>query len=389
MRLSRLIELLAFAAAVAAEAKTPGIFPLRPWTRTAPDASTQIVTPLLVEGVTISPRPPAVTPTIAMPWVSLKPNGAPVTIKPKIKKEGYVEKASPSYGTWFPDQTAVVDSDALGSSGAGDEAAVDEVAVDEGAAKKGSKKPAAAKANGDKQVVMSGRYFKGEFERLNPVIRCTPERYILNGDYAPFCTPDLNTELLGSHSYFVTWYSHYFNSSKVRLNLLDYDTLSIAAPEKFAVAEEETTLKEYAFFTTEWLDNELGYYFLEINPAWLGKSFFKSVYIQIETPEEATEDLDIQHVPIVKFLKGPKVIAASKARYDVQTWEMILAIPLCVLGFIIFLVAFHFCTARARRIGKISIGGHKHDRKRNTRSRRGAGGYEKLEEGASASAVVG
>ncbi|KAK7202682.1 hypothetical protein BZA70DRAFT_100824 [Myxozyma melibiosi] len=373
MLLYSVLYLLSAAALVAAEAKTPGIFPLRPWTRTAPDAHTEVVTPLLVEGVTISPRPPAVTPTIALPWVSLKPNGAPVTIKPKVKKEGYVEKPSPSYGTWFPEETAVVDADAI-ASGAGDDDAADTAA-------------AKSKDKKQKQVVMGGRYFKGEFDRLNPVIRCTPERYVMNGDYAPFCTPALDAELMSGHSYFVTWYSHYFNATKVRLNLLDYDTLSIASPEKFGAAEEEETLKEYAFFTTEWIDNELGYYFLEIDPKWIGKPFSKSVYVHIESPDQAGEDIDIQHVPIIKLLKGPKVIHSSKERYEKATWEVILAVPLCVLGFILFLVAFHFCTARARRIGKFTIGGHRNDRRRTRR--RDRNNYEKLEEGNTSSVTVG
>ncbi|KAK9466703.1 hypothetical protein V1512DRAFT_263233 [Lipomyces arxii] len=345
-----LVPLLPFLPLISAEAKTPGIYPLRPWTRTAPNGAKAVVTPIVVEGITLSPRPPVVTATIAHPWISLKPNGAPVTIKPKIKKYGFVERASPTYGTWFPEETGAM---------------------------------AVEKEDGTEAVqklptVMGGKYYKGEFERLNPVIRCTPERYLDQGNMAPFCSPKSLTELQASHAYFVTWYPHYFNDTKVRINLLDYDVLSFESPTSNDPEAEARNMKESAFYTSEWIDNELGYYVLEVDNKWIGKHFSKSVYIQIESPKEAMEDLDVQNVPLVKFLKGPKAIKDDKARYDNQTWEMAVGVPLGVFAFIGLIVAFHFCTRSSRRIGKFSIGGHRGRLRRTRKQRRG---YEKLEEG--------
>ncbi|KAK9463469.1 uncharacterized protein V1516DRAFT_644832 [Lipomyces oligophaga] len=353
---------LALAVLVAGEAKTPGIYPLRPWTRTAPDGVISTVTPLLVEGVTLSPRPPAVTATSPLPWISLKKNGAPVTIRPKVKKEGWVEKPSPSYGTWFAYET--------------DPAVADPPSTDAAAAVAVAKK---------QNTVLNNRYFKGEFERLNPVIRCTPERYVLNGDYEPFCSPDLHTELQSGHAYFVTWYPGYFNSSRVRINLLDYDVLSVSGGNRPDISpEDEPVLKSYAFHTTEWIDNELGYYFLEIQRDWIGKGFSKSVYITLETPEQIGDDIDVQHVPLVSFLKGPKATRADKDRYENAGWDVILAVPLSVLGFAVFLAIFHFCTRRARRIGNISIGGHRSQRTRKRRNQT----YEKLQDVESGSSIT-
>ncbi|KAK9332838.1 hypothetical protein V1520DRAFT_333645 [Lipomyces starkeyi] len=350
---------------VAGEAKTPGIYPLRPWTRTAPSGTKETVTPFIVEGITISPRPAVVTPTVAIPWISLKNNGAPATIKPKIKN-GYTEKASPTYGTWFAEHTGL------------DTESSDTTASAEGGA-------APKNANALK-TVMNGRYYEGEFERLNPVIRCTPERYLEQGDIAPFCSPASNSELLSGHAYFVSWYSRYFNSTEVRINLLDYDTLSITSPSAIHDNSVEKNLKEFAFFTSEWVDNELGYYILEIDPKWIGKPFSKSVYIHIESTAEAADDLNVEHAPLVKFLKGPKAMRSSSQRYEEQTLEMAAAIPLCVLVFCVFLAAFHFCTRKSRKIGNIYIGGHRGGR--SQRKRRHGRGYEKLEEGDTGDAEI-
>ncbi|KAK9449481.1 uncharacterized protein V1518DRAFT_416110 [Limtongia smithiae] len=367
------LALLSLAALVAAEAKTPGIFALRPWTRTAPNGGVETVTPMLVEGVTLSPRPPVVTATAPVPWISLKNNGAPVTVKPKVKKYGFVERPSPTYGTWFAEETGAI-------------ATANEWVAKKVAAKEAEKAAAAGKpAPAAPKVVMGGKYYAGEFERLNPVLRCTPERYLLNGELAPFCSPDHDTDLLSGHAYFITWYPRYFNATKVRINLLDYDTLAISSPDGDVQSGSNPLIKEFAFYTTDWIENELGYFYLEVNPKWIGKVFSKSVYIQIESTSEAAEDLNVQHVPLVKLLQGPRVRNADKARYENQTWEMALAIPLSVLVFAVGLVIFHFCTRRARRIGNIYVGGHRNDR---SRRRNRKSGYEKLEEGPSSASLA-
>ncbi|KAK9234955.1 hypothetical protein V1525DRAFT_411388 [Lipomyces kononenkoae] len=354
-----IILLLHLVPLVVGEAKTPGILPLRPWTRTAPSGTKETVTPFIVEGITISPRPAVVTPTVAVPWISLKNNGAPVTIKPNVK-DGYTKNASPTYGTWFAEETGAVD--AIGSSTTASVAEESAVAKDTNAL----------------TTVMNGRYYEGEFERLNPIIRCTPERYLEQGDLAPLCSPTSSSELLSGHAYFVTWYSRYFNSTQVRINLLDYDTLSITSPSAIHDKSVEKSLKEFAFFTSEWVDNELGYYILEIDPKWIGKPFSKSVYIHIESPVEAADDLDVTHAPLVTLMKGPKAMRNTQ-RYEEQTLEMAATIPLCVLVFCVFLAAFHFCTRRSRKIGNIYIGGHRGGR--SQRKRRQRRGYDKLEEG--------
>ncbi|KAK9457329.1 hypothetical protein V1511DRAFT_163383 [Dipodascopsis uninucleata] len=322
-----LLVIAAVPGLVNGEAKTPGIVPLRPWTRTAPDGAVQTVTPVIVEGITISARPPVVTPTAPIPWISLKNNGAPVTIKPKVKKEGITEKASPTYGTWFAENTGVAGAAAT--------------AVD-GVSKTGGK------TQDKNQQQLLSKYFPGEFERLNPVIRCTPEKYLEHGELAPFCSPFSNTELMSGHAYFITWYSKYFNDTKVRINLLDYDTLAITSPDG-DIGTEHQNLKEFAFYTTDWIDNELGYYYLEIDSEWLKKRFERAVYIQIESPNEAIEDLNVNHVPLVKFIRLSRA-HKDNTRYQNQTLEVVLAVPSIVGLFIVFLVAFHFCTKKARQI---------------------------------------
>ncbi|KAK9477631.1 hypothetical protein V1514DRAFT_348131 [Lipomyces japonicus] len=358
---------------VAAEAKTPGITPLRPWTRTAPDGAIETVTPVMVEGITISARPPVVTPTTPVPWISLKNNGAPVTVKPKVKKYGYVDKASPTYGTWFAEQTSVLPAVANGGDSAADKKQVLGAGDEDDSTAAGKKQ----------SVIVQGKYRDGEFERLNPVIRCTPERYLHHGDLAPFCSPESLSELVGNHAYFITWYSGYFNTSKVRINLLDYDTLAVTSPD-----HAKETLKEFAFFTTEWIDNDLGYYYLEIDPTFFGKPFSRSVYIQIESPHEAAEDIDVEHVPLVKFLKMPKVSRSGNQRYENQTLEMAAAIPLCLLVFAIFLFIFHKCTTRAHRIGNITIGGHRAARRLRRLNRKSNKTYDRLDDAEAGAAEV-
>ena len=72
---------------------------VKPWIRTIYESQVEIVTPTVIAGVTFSGRP-APTPDPLEPWVSLKKDGTPQTIKPELKN-GRTKKGRPEYSTYF------------------------------------------------------------------------------------------------------------------------------------------------------------------------------------------------------------------------------------------------------------------------------------------------
>ncbi|KAK9472891.1 uncharacterized protein V1510DRAFT_416322 [Dipodascopsis tothii] len=348
---------VAGAGLVAGEAQDPEIRLLKPWTRTY-DGQTAQVTPVVIEGVTFSKRPPVVVATSPLPWVSLRPNGAPVTVKPKVKKGGlYTDKASPTYGTWFPTATAAVTPTATDVE----------------------PPPAPKVKNLNDRFSPNVPPVDHDFTRLNPIVRCTPEQYAESGELEPFCTPGHGSELVAGHTYFITWYSAYFNESQVRVNLMHYDTLASETKR----AKRKVT--EYSFFTSDWLDTNTGFYPLQVQGAWVGKEFDKDIFVHLETPTQVHEEVEVAHLPLIKIIRQPRVMKASNDRYEGdEVLRTALAVPMIVMVAIVLIFAFHFCTRRSLRFGKVTIGGHRGEGLARRKRRAAKSAYEKLEEGPSA-----
>ncbi|GMF98601.1 unnamed protein product [[Candida] boidinii] len=80
---------------------------LDPWLRTIYGTVKEIVTPTVIGGITFKAKPTATETNGFEPWVSLKKDGSPKTIKPKEKKGGIAD-GLPDYKTYFKTATTIV-----------------------------------------------------------------------------------------------------------------------------------------------------------------------------------------------------------------------------------------------------------------------------------------
>ncbi|KAF5095935.1 hypothetical protein D0Z00_002959 [Geotrichum galactomycetum] len=224
---------------IASETQTSSSKP-SPWLRTVSSTHRELVTPVIVGGVTFSAKPKNVkTP---LPWLSVHPNGFLKTITPKVKNQ-VTQNASPDYGNWFdyPVTSTIKLADVIKDhDGEEDDTHLDVTYVSE----------------------------KNHEDRLlNPIMRCTPDRYFKKKVYGekiiqkPFCSPSENTNIIFGEVHWVTWYTRYFaNAAKVRLHMAYVERGKNGILQKRGVE----SLEEDTFFTTEWMDNLDGVYPLEI-----------------------------------------------------------------------------------------------------------------------------
>lgn len=285
----------------------------KPWVRTIYDDVVEIVTPTVMAGVTFYAKPPANT-DAPHPWISLDKNGSPKTIKPELKN-GITKNASPTYGTAFQTATTVVyNYDDLKAHNMQPDEVHEEVEW----------------ADEDKTYVS-----------LNPLIRCTPERFRLQGiardkSSGPFCTPHENAQLVMGNTYFFTWYTKFFSDEYVRLH--------------FSYVKEKTMDKgmskrsvDTAFFSTPWIENLHGFYDFSIQEEWLRDEWKQNVAVSIQPRSIEDDEFDLlTNATVFKIQRKSTVGKNSKedrARMDAgitdDTWYYVmLSIPsvICLTG---------------------------------------------------------
>lgn len=297
---------------------------LKPWPRTR-NGKFELVTPTVVDGITFSasPKDSYKTPP---PWVSLKKDGRPKTIKPKIKG-GDVKNDWPDYDTYF------------------------DVPVTK---------------THDLSKVIEGhegeRYFKEvklvpedkADKYLNPLIRCTPDRYFnrrggkKNSD--PFCTPTQNSHILLDQVHWVTWYTRYFDDDeKVRLHMAYVEDTGETIQKrdgKVGGAAE--------FFTSEWTPND-GFFPLEIEEDWLLGQYEQLAVLGIQPESVDESEFNLLNGTIVKIRKGPTVIRGDKQEKltvkplsDDGIIMALLSIPTVILFFGFCYMMFVYCTKEKR-----------------------------------------
>jgi hypothetical protein len=257
----------------------------KPWRRTIYSDINEIVTPTVVEGVTFSAKPSTET-GYPQPWISLDKNGSPKTITPVVKN-GRTQKASPTYSTYFQRATTVTYSyEQLKAHNMDPEEVHQEVEfIDE-----------------DKTYVS-----------LDPLIRCTPDRYFRKGiardvSSEPFCTPHENVELKLGKTYFITWFPKFFDEEveKVRLHF---------SYVKESIRDKGMKKRDVdaAFFTTDWIDNFHGFYPFEIQEEWLLNLFIQNVAVTIQPSTVADDEFDLLERAVkFKIMKGPKIAKKNK-----------------------------------------------------------------------------
>ncbi|KAI5957606.1 hypothetical protein KGF57_003300 [Candida theae] len=278
------------------------------WYRTV-DGQVEIVKPTVIAGVTISAKPPKTTDPL-QEWVSLNKQGLPKTIRPEIKK-GRTNKGHPDYSTYFQSATTVTYN----------------------------KEQLKAHNMAEDEVFTEVQYIEEsdlEDHKLNPIIRCTPDRYKKKGiakdvSTEPFCTPEDDVRLILDKTHFVTWYSRYFapEVKKVRIHLsnvkesakqkgwkkrdlgdvdeeddIDYTPFD----KRSKVLEHGGKVKE-GFYVSEWVSNEDGYYPLTIIEDWFPPNVYeKKVLISLQPDNVPDDEFSVLTDSIVvEFWKGSKV----------------------------------------------------------------------------------
>ena len=311
-----------------AHASTSEAAPIKPWIRTLTVASStkvEIVTPTVIAGVTFGAKPPKTTNGLEK-WVSLNKDGSPKTIKPQ-NKNGNIKNGYPTYGTYFGAVTTVTYSkeQLKAHNMADDEVFEEEIHIEE-----------------DKSQ-----------HDLSPLLRCTPNDYKKKGvardqSSEPFCYPRDNSILKMDKTYFLTWYSGFFDNTveKVKIHLsyvkenarqkglskrseekrssrsrssrlgedqilendLTKKSMESNLIKKSVIMDKGGKLVETSFFSTEWLTNKKGFEPLYIDEEWLGEDYYKLVMISIQPDNVDIEDFDFQKNSIViQIAQGAKV----------------------------------------------------------------------------------
>ncbi|CAK7902358.1 PMA1 stabilization in the Golgi protein 1 [[Candida] anglica] len=261
----------------------------RPWRRTIYGDKVEIVTPTVIAGVTFSAKPPIQTNGME-PWISLQKNGLPKTIKPELKN-GITKKPSPTYGTYFAIATTVTYN----------------------------KEQLKAHNMADDEVFTEVDHIPEDttYQSLNPLIRCTPDRYFKKGlgkDIVsePFCTPQDNQVLKMDQTYFVSWYSRFFSDDvtnvKIHLALVEESARYKGMRKRSEVIENGGKVKN-ALFSSEWISKDQGYLPITILEDWIGANYFtKKMLISIQADNIEDEEFELlDKYVVVEIAKGTKV----------------------------------------------------------------------------------
>lgn len=298
----------------------------RPWRRTIYTTKIEIVTPTVIAGVTFSSNPGPTSNPLA-PWISLNNKGEPKTIMPKLK-DGRTINGSPTYSTYF--QTAVTHTFSYEELKA---------------------------HNMDKDEIYEEHIFLEEdktYVSLNPLIRCTPDRYFNKGlskdiSSAPFCTPWENSEFKVDNTYFISWFTRFF-SNETSGETIDKVRLHLSYVQEKMYDKGLTKRENFAtFFSSEWINNVDGIYPLTILEDWLQNSYSRKAIVSIQPshiPDDEFNPLD--HGVVVNIVLGSRVFKTTKDQMVLEdagisndNWYYVaLTIPTIVLFAIVCMYFF-------------------------------------------------
>lgn len=323
----------------------------KPWLRTRilPSTTvTELVTPTVWGGVTFSASPRS-HPKTPFPWLSLDKEGKVKTISPKLK-HGVTQNGPPEYGTWFED--AVTETVNL-------KTIIDGVTEDT---------PHEVVTHVPEDITE---------RQLNPIIRCTPDRYFdklrknKKIPSEPFCTPKEGSSLLFENTYWVSWYTKYFpGAERVRLHLayIHLNKYGKVAKRDFIPDDEDDSAlykrdADDAFWSSEWLPNLDGVYPLDITLDMFGNSPVQDIMLTIQPDYVQDQDFNLvngTHLKILKkSIKGSGKTAtrlrvedegeSESALYIALSIPTVLVVVFC--GFMIF----NFLVRNSRTWQKIRI----------------------------------
>lgn len=270
-----------------------------PWVRTIYETVKEVVTPYAIGDVVFATKPPEDPEKQSMnPWITLKKDGTPKTINPKMKN-GKVANGFPDVKSHFKTATTIVHlQEDLQAHNLNEGDSHEEIQlIDE----------------------------DSTYVSLSPIMRCTPDFYFKRGhanmdSSEPFCFPHDHQKFRLGKTYFMTWFSRYFeNSEKVRIHFAYVRETGMnkgfdrsfkkrdlggflnadihGAPTKDLKAELENISDDIkfkgavpgAFYTSEWVNNDMGFFPIELQKEWLQGKHYKRVMMAIQ-PESVSDD---------------------------------------------------------------------------------------------------
>ena len=299
---------------------------VKPWVRTIYGTKVEIVTPIVIDGITFSAKPPP-TPNPLQPWVSLNKEGRPKTIRPEIKN-GHTRRASPDYSTYF--KTASIRTYGYEELKA---------------------------HNMDPNDIYEEEVFIDEdktYLSLNPVIRCTPDRYFNKGlakdiPSEPFCTPRENSRLKVGVTYFITWYTRFFEdehsgkvADKVRVHL---------SYVKERLSEKGRHKRDIpaTFFSSEWIENVDGMYPIKVDQEWLQGFYERRIVISVQPSYIPDEEFNpLQNGVLTYIILGARVFKKPKTQLtledsgleDEKWYYVALSIPTVIVVVVVIMYIF-------------------------------------------------
>lgn len=311
-----------------------------PWYRTIYGTQRELVTPTVIAGVTFKAKP-APTPDSLQPWITLNKLGEPKTVKPEFKN-GRTKKGVPDYSTYFKAvSTRTWSYEELQAHNMDpDEVHEEKIYIDE----------------------------DDTYVSLNPVIRCTPDRYFnkgISGDIPsePFCTPRENVQWKVGKTYFATWYTHFFRDEhsdevidEVRVHL---SYVKERESEKFQVKRDIPA----TFFSSEWMRNDEGMLGIEIMQEWLDDYRTRKVVLSVQPINIPDDEFDpLEHGVLIYIDQGSKVfkptkdqLALEKAGITDNHWLYVaITMPTVVVIALVMMYFFLYANGRYRDFSDIT-----------------------------------
>lgn len=331
----------------------------KPWIRTIYGTVKEVVTPYVVGGVTFAAKQPETTDGLE-PWISLKNDGLPKTITPKLKN-GKIANGFPDVSTYFQTATTVIHHQSmLQAHNLNEDDTVEEVLmVDE----------------------------DDTYVKLSPLQRCTPDYYykkgIANMELSdPFCSPRDHEKMRVGLTYFITWYSRYFEDvENVRFH---YAFVNEKSHDKGfdkrdlfsdSLKDIDTEIEELsgnidfkgavhgAFYSSDWVSNKNGWFSLEVDKKWLNNKVYKKVVIAMQPDNVSDEEfsiLDAPHLFATFQLReriGKNTAEMRKLQDQAGTnddvYYVIASIPTVVLIAVLFMYLFLYLNRSHRDLSHI------------------------------------
>lgn len=308
--------------------------------RTLPTTTvTELVTPTIWGGVTFSasPRSHSKTP---LPWLSLDREGKVKTISPQLKN-GITQNGSPHYGTWFDEIVTETINLKTAIEGVSDDTIHEQ----------------------EKHIVEDTTD-----RELNPIIRCTPERYFnkkrrgrkLKSE--PFCTPREGSRLLLDSTYWISWYTKSFpDADKVRLHLayIELNKYGKIGKRDFIPDQDSGLAKrdtDNAFWSSDWLPNLDGVYPLTITDDMFQDMPVQNIMLTVQPDYIMDDEFNLVNGTYMQIFRRP-IKGSGRSAAKIRTEDegssdsllyIAMTIPTILVVFFVFFMVFNFCVRNNR-----------------------------------------